>query len=104
MVGLDDFGMKLHVVGNIQFLFVVQESVKFFPLKKVVNQFAKTFLVEYFEGLGNFDFAIEAVLNLLFEFQRFDKSSGSKHDKVFRVKNQLVLVVFSIGDLKACRM
>jgi hypothetical protein len=68
VASLDDFGMELFIVGDIQFSFVVQESVKFFSLEKVVNQSARAFLAEYFESLGNFDFAIGAILNLLFEF------------------------------------
>jgi hypothetical protein len=59
MVGFDDLGMGLLVIGDVQFPFVVEESIEFFPLEKVVNQFARAFLVKHFEGLGDFDFAIE---------------------------------------------
>jgi hypothetical protein len=37
VAGLDNLGMELLVIGNVQFLFVVEESVEFFPLEKVVN-------------------------------------------------------------------
>jgi hypothetical protein len=47
----------------------------------------RAFLVEYFESLGNFNFAIGAISNFLFEAWRFGKGSGSKHDEVFRVEN-----------------
>jgi hypothetical protein len=64
---LDNLSTEPLVVRDVQLSFVVQESVKFFPLEKVVNQSARVFLTENFEGLGNFDFAIGAVSNFLFE-------------------------------------
>jgi hypothetical protein len=79
---LDDLGTELFVIRDIQFLFVVKKPIDFFPLKKVVNQSVRAFPVEYFEGLSNFDFAIGAISNLLFKFQRFGKSSSGKRDKV----------------------
>jgi hypothetical protein len=77
MASLDDLGIELLIVGDIQFPFIVKESVKFFPLKKVVNQSARSFLTKYFKGLGDFNFAIGAISNFLFEFQRFSKGGGS---------------------------
>jgi hypothetical protein len=68
MAGFNNLSTKLLVIGNVQFPFVVEESVEFLPLKKVVNQSARAFLVEYFKDLGNFDFAIGTISNLLFEF------------------------------------
>jgi hypothetical protein len=87
VAGFDDLSMELLVVGDIQFPFVVQKSVEFFLLEKVVNQSARAFLIEHFEGLSNFDFAIGAILNFLFEFQRFGKGSSGKHDKAREVKD-----------------
>jgi hypothetical protein len=101
MASLDDFGMEFLVIGNVQFFFIVQESVKLFSLKKVVNQSARAFFAEYFEGLGDFNFAIRAISNLLFEFRRFGKDGGSKRGEAKGVKDQLILIVFSICDLKA---
>jgi hypothetical protein len=77
MASLDDLGIELLIVGDIQFPFIVKESVKFFPFEKVVNQSARSFLMEYFKGLGDFDFAIGAISNFLFEFQRFSEGGGS---------------------------
>jgi hypothetical protein len=87
VAGLDDLGTKLLVVRDIQFLFVVEESVEFFPLKKVVNQSARAFLVKNFKGLGDFNFVIGAVSNFLFECWGFGKSSGGKRGEAFRVKD-----------------
>jgi hypothetical protein len=101
MAGFDDLGTELLIIGNIQLSFVVQESVEFFPLEKVVNQFARAFLVKNFEGLGDFDFAIGAVLNFLFECRRFGKGGSGKRNEAFRVQNQLISIVFSVRDLEA---
>jgi hypothetical protein len=101
VAGLDDLGTELFVVGNVQFPFVVEESVEFFPLEKVVNQSVRAFLTKYFEGLSDFDFAIGAVLNLLFECRGFGKGGGSKCGEAFRVQNQLILIVFGVRDLEA---
>jgi hypothetical protein len=103
VAGLDDLGTELFVVGNIQFLFVAQEPVKFLPLEKVVDQSPRAFLAEYFKGLSDFNFTIRAVLNLLFEFQGFSKSSGGKHNKAIRIKDQLIPIVFSIHNLEVRR-
>lgn len=46
MASLDDFGPELLVVGNVQPLFVVKESVHFFPFKKVVDQTSGAFLAQ----------------------------------------------------------
>jgi hypothetical protein len=67
MAGFDDLGTELLVIRDIQFSLVIEESVEFFPLEKVVNQSARAFLAEYFEGLSNFNFTIGAVSNLLFK-------------------------------------
>jgi hypothetical protein len=83
MAGLDDLSTKLLVVRDVQLSFVVQESVEFFPLEKIVNQSVRAFLAKHFQGLDNFDFAIGAVSNLLFECQGFGKGSGSKRDEAF---------------------
>jgi hypothetical protein len=85
VAGLDDLGTELLVVGNVQFPLVVEESVEFFPLEKVVNQSARAFLMKYFESLGDFDFTIGAVSNLLFECRGFGKGSGSKRGEAFRI-------------------
>jgi hypothetical protein len=103
MAGLDNLGMELLIVRNVQLSFIIEESVEFFPLEKIVNQSVRAFLAKYFESLSNFDFTIEAILNLLFESQRFGESGGGKRDEVFRIKNQLVPVVFSVRDLEAHR-
>jgi hypothetical protein len=103
VAGLDDFGMELFVVRDIQFLFVVEESVEFFLLEKVVDQSARAFFTKYFESLSDFDFTIEAISNLLFKFWRFGKGNGSKCNKMRGIKDQLIPIVFSIRDLKACR-
>jgi hypothetical protein len=100
VAGLDDLGTELLVVRDIQFFFVIQESVEFFSFEKIVDQFVRAFLTEYFESLGDFDFLIGAVSNFLFECWRFGKSGGSKHDETFRVKYQLIPIIFSICDLK----
>jgi hypothetical protein len=101
VAGLDDLGTEFLVIGDIQFSLVIKESVEFFPLEKVVNQSARAFLAEDFESLGNFDFAIWAVSNLLFECRGFGKGGGSKRDKAFRVQDQLIPIVFSVRDLEA---
>jgi hypothetical protein len=103
VAALDNFNMEFFVVGDIQFLFVVKESVEFFPLEKVVNQSARAFLTKYFKGLDNFNFAIRAISNLLFMFRRFGKGSGGKCNKAIGVKNQLVPIVLGIHNLEACR-
>jgi hypothetical protein len=45
---LDDLGTELLVIRDIQLSLVIEESVVFFPLKKVVNQSARAFLVKDF--------------------------------------------------------
>jgi hypothetical protein len=101
VAGLDNLGTKLLVAWDVQLSFVVQESIKFFPLEKVVNQSTRAFLAEYFKGLSNFGFAIGAISNLLFECRGFSKSGGSKRDEAFGVQNQLVPIIFSVRDLEA---
>jgi hypothetical protein len=101
MAGLDDLGIELLVIRNIQFPFIIEESIEFFPLEKIVNQSMRAFLVKNFESLDNFDFAIGAVLNLLFECQGFGKGGGGKCDEAFRVEDQLVPIIFSVRDLEA---
>jgi hypothetical protein len=100
MTCLDDLSMELLVIGDIQFSLVIEESVEFFPLEKIVNQSARAFFAEYFEGLSDFDFTIGAVSNLLFECRRFGEGSGSKHDEMFRVQDQLIPIIFSVCDLE----
>jgi hypothetical protein len=68
VVVFDDLGIELLAIKDIQFSLVVQESIEFFPLKKVVNQSVRAFFTEYFECLGGFYFMIKAFSNLLFEF------------------------------------
>jgi hypothetical protein len=101
VAGFDDLGTEILVVRDVQLSLVVQESVEFFPLEKVVNQSARAFLAKDFKGLSDFDFAIGAVSNLLFECRGFGKGRGSKRDEAFRVQNQLVLIIFSVRDLEA---
>jgi hypothetical protein len=101
VAGLDDLGTELLVVWDIQLSFVVQESVEFFPLEKVINQSARAFFAKDFEGLSNFDFAIGAVLNLLFECWWFGESNGGKCSEAFGIQDQLIPIVFGIRDLEA---
>jgi hypothetical protein len=101
VAGLDNLGTELLVIRDVQLSLVVQESVEFFPLEKVVNQSARAFLAENFEGLSDFDFAIGAVSNLLFECRGFGEGGGSKRDKVFGVEHQLVPIIFGVRDLEA---
>jgi hypothetical protein len=101
VAGLDYLGTELLVIRDVQLSFVVQESVEFFPLEKVVNQSARAFLAEYFEGLGDFDFAIGAVSNLLFECRGVGEGGGGKRNKAFGVQNQLVPIIFGVRDLEA---
>jgi hypothetical protein len=101
MASLDNLGTELLVIRDIQLSLVVQESVEFFPLEKVVNQSTRAFLTEDFESLGNFDFAIGAVSNLLFECWGFGEGGGGKRDEAFGVQNQLILIIFSVRDLEA---
>jgi hypothetical protein len=98
---LDDLGTELLVIRDIQFSLVIQESVEFFPLEKVVNQSTRAFFTEDFEGLSDFDFAIGAVSNFLFECREFGEGGGSKRDEVLGVQNQLVPVIFGVRDLEA---
>jgi hypothetical protein len=101
VAGLDDLGTELLVIRDIQLSLVIEESVEFFPLEKVVNQSARAFLAENFEGLGDFDFAIGAVSNLLFEYWGFGKGGGGKCDEAFGVEHQLIPIIFSVRDLEA---
>jgi hypothetical protein len=101
VAGLDDLGTELLVIRDIQLSLVIEESVKFFPLEKVVNQSARAFLAENFEGLDNFDFAIGAISNLLFKCRGFSEGGGGKCDEAFGVQNQLIPIVFSVRDLEA---
>jgi hypothetical protein len=104
MAGLDDLGTELLVIRDIQLSLVIEESVKFFPLEKVVNQSARAFLAKDFEGLGDFNFAIRAVSNFLFECRGFGEGGGGKRNEAFRVQNLLIPIVFSVHDLKAREM
>jgi hypothetical protein len=87
VASLDDLSTELFVVGNVQFFFIVQESVEFFPLEKIVNQSVRAFLAEYFEGLSNFDFVIRAVSNLLFECWGLGEGGGGKRNEAFGVQD-----------------
>jgi hypothetical protein len=100
MAGLDDLSTELLVIRDIQLSLVIEESVKFFSLEKIVNQSARAFLAKDFEGLGNFDFAIGAVSNFLFKCQGLGEGGSGKHDEAFRVQNQLIPIVFSVRDLE----
>jgi hypothetical protein len=101
MAGLDDLGTELFVVRDVQLSFVVQESIEFFPLKKIVNQSARAFLVKDFEGLSDFNFAIGAVSNFLFKCRGFGKGGGGKRGEAFGVQDQLIPIVFSVHNLEA---
>jgi hypothetical protein len=101
VAGLDDLGMELLVIRDVQLSLVVQESVEFFPLKKVVNQSARAFLAKNFKSLSDFNFAIGAVSNLLFECWGFGKGGGGKRDKAFGIEYQLIPIIFSVRDLEA---
>jgi hypothetical protein len=101
IAGLDDLGTELLVVGDVQFPFIIQESIEFFPLKKIVDRSARAFFAEYFKSLSDFDFAIGAILNLLFKCRGFGEGSGSEHDKSFGIEDQLIPIVFSVCDLEA---
>jgi hypothetical protein len=101
VAGLDNLGTELFVIGDVQFPFVIQKSVKFFSLKKVVNQSARAFLAKHFEGLGNFDFAIGAVSDFLFKCRGFGKVSGGERNEAFGAENQLIPIVFSVCNLEA---
>jgi hypothetical protein len=103
VAGLDDLGTELLVIRDIQLSLVIEESVEFFPLEKVVNQSARAFLTKDFQGLCDFDFMIRAVSNLLFECRRLGEGCGGKRDEAFRVQNQLIPIVFSVRDLEARR-
>jgi hypothetical protein len=87
VAGLDNLGTELLVIRDVQLSLVVQESVEFFPLEKVVNQSARAFLAKDSESLGDFDFAIGAVSNFLFECRRFGEGRGSKRDETFGVEH-----------------
>jgi hypothetical protein len=87
VASLDDLGTELLVVWDVQFPFAIQESVEFFPLEKVINESARAFLVKYFEGLSNFNFAIGAVSNLLSECQGFGKGSSGKCGEAFGIEH-----------------
>jgi hypothetical protein len=100
VAGFGDLGTELRVIRDVQFPFVIQKSVEFFPLEKVVNQSARAFLTENFEGLSDFNFAIGAVSNLLFECRGFGEGGGSKCSEAFGVQNQLIPIVFSVHDLE----
>jgi hypothetical protein len=100
VAGLDDLGTELLVIRDIQFSLIVQESIEFFPFEEVVNQSARAFLAENFEGLGDFGFAIGAVSNFLFECWGFGKGSGGKRGEAFRIQNQLIPIIFSVRDLE----
>jgi hypothetical protein len=100
VAGLDNLGTELLVVRDVQLSFVVQESVEFFPLEKVVNQSARAFLAKDFEGLSDFDFTIRAVSNFLFECRGLGEGRGSKRNEAFGVQNQLVPIVFGVRNLE----
>jgi hypothetical protein len=101
MASLDNLGIELLVIRNIQLSFVIEESVEFFPFEKIVDQSARIFLAKDFKGLSDFDFAIGAVSNFLFECRGFGEGCGGKRDKAFGVQNQLVPIVFSVRNLEA---
>jgi hypothetical protein len=100
VAGLDDLGTELLVIRDVQLSLVIKESVEFFPLEKVVNQSTRAFLAEDFESLSDFDFAIGAVSNLLFECRGFGEGGGSKRDEAFGVQNQLVPIIFGVRNLE----
>jgi hypothetical protein len=87
VVGLDDLSTELLVIRNVQLSLVIEESVEFFPLKKVVDQPAGAFFAKHFESLGNFNFAIGAVSNFLFEHRGFSEGSSSKRGKALGIED-----------------
>jgi hypothetical protein len=101
VAGLDNLGTELLVIRDVQLSLIVQESVEFFPLEKVVDQSARAFLAEDFEGLSDFDFVIGAVSNFLFECRGLGEGGGSKCNEAFGVQNQLVPIIFGVRDLEA---
>jgi hypothetical protein len=67
VTGLDDIATELFIIGNIEFSFVINESILFFPFKEAVEESAGSFGFEGFEGLSHRGFAIQAVLDALFK-------------------------------------
>jgi hypothetical protein len=58
MTGLDDVTTELFIVGNIEFSFVINKSILFFPFKEAVEELTRSFGFERLESLSYRGFAI----------------------------------------------
>jgi hypothetical protein len=107
MAGLDDIAVELFIVRDIEFSFVINESILFFPFKEAIEELARSFGFERLEGLSHRGFTVQAVLDALFKqwrrnFGRAEiKCCGSKSIKVFGRQYNLVVVIFSVRNFIA---
>ena len=99
VTGFHDLATKFRVVGDVQFAFVIQQTVEFFPLEYAVGETSRAFLFQGDEGVSDFGFAVGAIAYALFEGWGLSESGRGDCLKVFGPKNNLIVVVFSVSDL-----
>jgi hypothetical protein len=58
MTGLDNVATKLFIVKNVEFSFVINESILLFPFKETVKKSARFFGFERLESLSHEGFAV----------------------------------------------
>jgi hypothetical protein len=107
IAGFDNIAAKLFIIRNIEFSFVINKPVLFFPFKEAVKKLARSFGLEKLESLSHRGFAVQAVLDAL--LKRWRRNFGraeieccsGKSMEMFGRQYDLVVVVFSVRNLVA---
>ena len=98
---LDDFTAEFVIVRDVQFAFVVEQTVEIFPLEYAVSETSRAFLFQDVEGMSNFSFTFGAIADAFFEGRSLseDERSSGNGFEVLRLENDVILVVVSVSDL-----
>ena len=101
MACLDNFTAEFVVVWNVQFAFVIQQTVEIFPLEYAVSEASRAFLFQDVESLSDFSFTFGAIADALFEGRSLSEDERSSGDgfEVLRFENDAILIVIGVGDL-----
>ena len=98
---LDDFTAEFVVIWYIQFAFLVQQTVKIFPLEYAIGEASRAFLFQDVKSLSDFSFTFGAFADAFLESRSFSKDERSSGDgfEVLRFENDAILIIVGVGDL-----
>ena len=91
--------MEFVVIWDVQFSFVVEQTVQIFPLEYAMGETSRAFLLQDDEGLSDFSFLFGTFANALFESRGLGKGGCRDGFEVFRLEDDLIVVVLGICDL-----